>query len=325
MEKDYGLLENKYRYAAQQASVSLLTKASAVTRAIEDKVSSYAYSQCRASLDASRKTVSIPHPELGEMEIPHINRPFTNCQKVPVPGKDLILQEVYNDVNVILKRCPTLYHAASECHALSKVKGGPGIPHVIGIHHSYNESFVVTQCIPSDFEFISLQDAMYGEAFSLIKVSEWQNLLHKLWQAIDFLHSRGYIHNNLVAANVVISVQKDELVPYLSGFSLMCHIKDAIKIFPKHDQNFAKVIGHLHQDVYFGKVTPSFSSDIFCFGQLLGQLHRAFILLKEKTALPNEQGFWENIRLLASSCSGRLVSDIPYGQSLAPFVKKYLM
>lgn len=249
--KEYERMKTKYRFAAQQGSVSLVSRETAISRAIEDKVSSYAYAQGRASLESTRKTVAVPHPDIGDLEVPYIDGPFTNIMKVPVQGKDLILEATKDGEAIILKRRSSLFHAVQEYHGLSQLKGTEGIPEVIGIHHSYCESFVLTKCIASECRHVTLQDAIYWDAFQRVSTKQWRELLYNLYLVVDNIHSLGYIHNNLVASNIVLKVQEESVLPHLVGFSLLCHTKDAVKLFRKHDKEFAAAIKHFHPDVFF--------------------------------------------------------------------------
>ena len=322
LEKEKRKLETKYIYAAQQGGIYKIRRAEELSRFMEDKVSAYAFSQARASLDGRRQTVSVPHPQLGEVEVPLINGNFYESLKAPVHSKDLILKSAYGEVEVFLKRRPTVCHAVAEYFALTKLSGSIGFPQIVGMHHAYSETFVVTKAIPTDCEFVTLRDAMYGEVFKHLTVIEWRNIMHGIWQRLDQIHSMGYLHNNLVAENVVLSIS-DHVCPYLVGFSLFCHSKDAIKVFHKHDAHFASTISHLHPDVRFGRTQPSFASDVYCYGQLLMQLHRAFVLLMDSTCPAETNLFWKRVHSLACLCVKHNPADIPCGRELASVVHKH--
>ncbi len=327
LEKERRSLQNKYVYAAQHASVATVHAASAVARAVEEKVSRYAYAQGRASFDANRGTVSVPHPELGDIDVPLVEgNNFHESLNVPVTAKDLILQgECDGDQTVILKRKQSLFHAISEYHALTKLQDHQGFPKVLGIHHSYNESFVVTEMVPSDCHYVTLQDALYSEAFECTTTVMWKSILFQLWELMDYIHSIGYIHNNIVCNNVILSVTDKVPSPFLCGFSLFCHPTDAIKVFKMQKPEFAKLIGHFHPDVSNGMMPPCFANDVYCYGKVLQQVHRAFHIFRYDSSSKEDRQFWEKVEWLMTQCLHMNCTKVPYGRELAPIVKHSLL
>lgn len=291
-----------------------------VASALSNKLdcTSSGYKQARASLDIARRSLSVPHPDLGDIEIPYVDCTLINCSKVPCSSRDLILCTMYENQSIIVKRRPSLFQTVSEYHVLFQLKQVLGIPEPLGIIYKYGESFVVMKVVDSCSQWTTLEDALCLKAFSIMEPSMWKVILVRLWELLDAIHGMGYIHNNVTPSNVVLSVQEDgDIMPYLVGFSLACHHNDVTHMSAKHSKSFHESIHHLPSDVIYGKMPVGFKSDIYCFGSILRKIHTKSLLL------PQKDDFWDSVSVLANHCC-KTVQNIPFGFALGKIVAETL-
>ncbi|XP_057297987.1 uncharacterized protein LOC130629397 isoform X2 [Hydractinia symbiolongicarpus] len=108
--------------------------------------------------------------------------------------------------------------------------------------------------------------------------SVFKRILTGVASGISFLHSKGVLHNHIVADNVILHGQ--DLFPILIGFSFACRATcvrnscvDVIKLFPDK--------AHLAPELFQG-CPVSYSTDIFSYGKLLDNYLKNMSVMDDK-------------------------------------------
>lgn len=314
LKKKLKSADNRYFSLAKRNAFLESCSAWGLSYRMQGTVSSYAYAQCRASLEMTCQSMFLPHPELGEIEVPRVEPILNLHQKIPVASSHDVLCGMLDEAGVLVKRHINIFYAVAECHVMTKLKDIKGIPLVYGVYHKYNNSFVVNKLISPDNPWLSLVDILSSKnVFLSLCVSMWQTFILAVADIVDNIHSKGYLHNNILAQNVILDMSTLEttgdIQPYLCGFSLACHIEDARPLADKHTKEFGQKINHLPAEVCIGKTAASFQSDIYCFGQLLRELE-----CSAKRYGVSDVPFWKKVAELCHYCVCKPLSCTPHGE-----------
>lgn len=95
-----------------------------------------------------------------------------------------------------------------------------------------------------------------------------------LGNAMYFIHSKGIVHNAILADNVCLRAGCHQYESVLVGFSNSCR-SDSAKKLTITQQELFKESTHLPYGVKTGKDLPTFRSDVFSYGHVV----RGFVLI----------------------------------------------
>lgn len=137
----------------------------------------------------------------------------------------------------------------------------PCLPFLFGVHIRDKPYFLVTQFFGKDQTSHTIASAI--EASILKTASEWFAFLDKLVQAVVFVHSKGWLHNDIKRDNIVLHSTEDGWQPVLVDFGKSRVLKDA-----EYRTKTKRDLPWIAPEVLNGEATQSTKSDIFSLGYL---------------------------------------------------------
>ena len=145
---------------------------------------------------------------------------------------------------------------------LQSAKHHPCLLLLIGI--SYIKPYLlVTQFHGGIDKAYTLGNAVKGEL--LQTDCDWLDVLNHITKALGFIHSKGWIHNDLKDNNIVLHLIDGQWKPLIVDFGKSTRIKIAI-IDCRHRKKTEKVYW-IAPEVIEGRCPPSISSDLFSLGR----------------------------------------------------------
>lgn len=140
----------------------------------------------------------------------------------------------------------------------------------LGFHRNIVVQLGLTEIdgIPSSM-FLKISETdlfQYSRIHRQFRLDQVKWMVKNLTSAIEFLHSKNVILNNLTEYSICI--EQPESVPVIVDFSCAYHVDGAKLLSERFQRRFAKT-NHLPAEVLLGKRKPSFSSDIYSFGHLM--------------------------------------------------------
>lgn len=178
-------------------------------------------------------------------------------------GEGLILKKIRNSSQLSNEK--QLYLLSVEAR-ISKIIGThQNICHTYGIFLKDRTPYLVQEFISN----VTLQRyfSMRPKVTEIILAS----IITGLAKVILYIHSRGFLINNLSLTNIALNVTTEIYVPVLLSLSIACREKNA-KPLSMRQQDIYKNHHHLPQCVLNGSQAPSKYSDLFSYGQILLKL-----------------------------------------------------
>lgn len=133
---------------------------------------------------------------------------------------------------------------------------------------------------------------------------EWCRIMYECADALHFIHSKEYLHNDLKGDNVIIYEAHNSLHPVIIDFGKSTTLAKGkvYKLSIKDQEKYRKVYKHIAPEVVRGTHPQSQASDVYAFGLLLS------LLCKHKP--------YEPLRKLAFSCINGTPEKRPTTQHL---------
>ena len=158
----------------------------------------------------------------------------------------------------------------------------PGLSHLFGICTECKPYLIITQfhgakegklCIP-----LTLRQYLKSEKYKeRITEADMTRILIMICDALQYLHQRGIIHNDLKSDNIVLESRgNDMLSPVIIDFGKACLLKDAMfhRVNKADQPEYMKKHGHIAPEVIAGQCKQSESSDIFALGFTVAEVAR---------------------------------------------------
>ena len=168
-------------------------------------------------------------------------------------------------------------HLSAECDvikeaSLMKELYHPCFPIVYGICTESKPYLLVMQ-------FCSVEGMSYTlhrtlQSRTLLKSQEWFRVIMQLLEAFKLLHSSCLIHQDIKGDNILITYNNTMFVPVIIDFGKCIRKLDACKkVLSKEEQEaYKQKFKHIAPEVVAGTHLPSYASDIYSLGLLLGQI-----------------------------------------------------
>ena len=181
----------------------------------------------------------------------------------------------YRGMSVVVKQFNK--HLSAECDvikeaSLMKELDHPCFPIVYGICTESKPYLLVMQ-------FCSVEGMSYTlhrtlQSRTLLKNQEWFRVIMQLLEAFKLLHSSCLIHQDIKGDNILITYNNTMFVPVIIDFGKCIRKLDACKkVLSKEEQEaYKQTFKHIAPEVVAGTHLPSYASDIYSLGLLLGQI-----------------------------------------------------
>lgn len=119
---------------------------------------------------------------------------------------------------------------------------------------------------------------------------EWCRIMFECADALYYIHSKEYLHNDLKGDNVIMNEIHNSLHPVIIDFGKSTTISQGkiYKLSSRDQEKYRKCHKHIAPEVVRGTHSQSIASDVYAFGLLLS------LLCKHKR--------YEPLRKLAFSC-----------------------
>ncbi len=147
-----------------------------------------------------------------------------------------------------------------EIDELKKIGHHEGILPILEGKSENGIHYVVTEYLKG----INLRDMLQGYRLGM-NLDEALKIFSPIAKALDYLHSNGIVHGDLIPSNIILCKNKNEedsLRPIITGFGIS---KIAGKVQPFHSKiNYNYIAPELWEDG-----NPSPASDIYAFGVML--------------------------------------------------------
>ena len=104
---------------------------------------------------------------------------------------------------------------------------------------------------------------------SKLSSGSFYSILEGMESAISSIHNRGVLHNHIATSNFILQPCGSLYSPVLIGCGLACRESQSKRLTKTQQEAFKEYL-HLTPEVKSGLCKPSFASDIYSFGMVLG-------------------------------------------------------
>ena len=175
------------------------------------------------------------------------------CIKVIRKGLDY--QDTFFTEAMLLSHC---------CH--------PNLPWIHGIIH--HPSIIISSLHITDNCSLTIYSSLHSSTL-ILSTDEWKKIIHGVILAIDYLHHKSILHNDIKDNNVVIQRTDSETQAILIDLGKGCFVSHG-KAYHMNDvmgREYKKKYPHIAPDLVDGHCNQSKSSDMFSFGKLIKQIN----------------------------------------------------
>ena len=157
--------------------------------------------------------------------------------------------------------------------SLMKQLDHPCFPFVYGICTESKPYLLVMQFCSVEGKAYTLHRALQSHTL-LLKNQEWFDVILQLLEAFKLLHSSCLIHQDIKGDNILITYNNTMFVPIIIDFGKCIRKLDACKkVLSKEEQEaYKQKYKHIAPEVVAGTHLPSYASDVYSLGLLLGQI-----------------------------------------------------
>ena len=157
--------------------------------------------------------------------------------------------------------------------SLIKQLDHPCFPFVYGICIESKPYLLVLQFCNVEGKAYTLHRALQSHNL-LLKAQEWFDIISQLLDAFKVLHRSSLIHRDIKGDNIMITYKNTMFVPVIIDFGKCISKQEAcIRILSKEQQEtYKQKYKHIAPEVVAGTHPPSYLSDIYALGLLLGQI-----------------------------------------------------
>ena len=190
---------------------------------------------------------------------------FGRCYKMYYRGMSVAVKQ-FN------KHLSTEFDVIKEA-SLVKQLVHPCFPFVYGICTESKPYLLVMQFCSVEGKAYTLHRALQSHTL-LLKNQEWFDVILQLLEAFKLLHSSCLIHQDIKGDNILITYNNTMFVPIIIDFGKCIRKLDACKkVLSKEEQEaYKQKYKHIAPEVVAGTHLPSYASDVYSLGLLLGQI-----------------------------------------------------
>lgn len=167
-----------------------------------------------------------------------------------------------------LKGDATEKHLMHEAKAMYEIGNHPGIPYFYGVCMRDKSFMLIMECCVQDGRVITLTDAVNSLELSHFS---WSQILYKLTEALNFIHSKGFVHNDLKGNNVLLIKKQEIWQPVIIDYGKCVKVAEA-----KAQRSTSlprEKLCYTAPEVLSGRHPPSKASDIYSLGIMFQKLN----------------------------------------------------
>lgn len=196
---------------------------------------------------------------------------FGTCYPGTFRGIRVVIKE-YNDTGRPLKSLQR--EVRHEAFIIKQLGDHPGIPLLFGVSTKDIPVSLVLKFHGDSGESLTIYKAAKSKKRSEGK--EWSMIFLETAEAVEHIHSCGYVHNDLKSNNVVLEKREDErLHPVIIDFGKSVAIHKAVNPVakPLHVRELYKYVA---PELLDGTGKPSVESDVFALAYVIKSVHDSF-------------------------------------------------
>ena len=191
---------------------------------------------------------------------------FDVCIKVIRKGKDY--QSTFFTETTLLSHC---------CH--------PNLPWIYAVVHKpsiiISSLYIINDCSHT------IHSILNGSTALKLLADEWKKVIYGVILAIDYLHTKSIIHNDIKGNNVVIHRVNSEAKSVLIDLGKGCFLEHGrtYNISNEKKREYKKKYPHIAPDLVDGHCNQTKKSDLFSFGKIIMQINDAHLKLPALTSI----------------------------------------
>ena len=160
----------------------------------------------------------------------------------------------------------------------------PNLPWIYGVVHQ--PSIIVLSLHTINHKCFTIHSILQGSIITM-SVDQWKKIIHGVILAIEYLHNKSILHNDIKGNNVVIEKVGSEAHSILIDLGKGCFLPHG-KAYNLNDakrREHKKKYPHIAPDLVDGHCSQSKNSDIFSFGKLVKEINDVHLNLPALQAL----------------------------------------
>ncbi|XP_068690913.1 serine/threonine-protein kinase 17A-like [Montipora foliosa] len=158
-----------------------------------------------------------------------------------------------------------------EATAMHEIGDHPGVPFLYGICTKDTSLMIIMEYFSQDGKVVTLSDAANTVELSYLL---WSRILLKLTEALSFIHTKGFIHNDLKGNNVLLCEKEPIWQPIVIDYGKCVKVSEAtVKTGNLEQGPSRKRCSHIAPEVLAGKQPPSHASDMYSLGQIFQRMN----------------------------------------------------
>lgn len=149
-----------------------------------------------------------------------------------------------------------------------------GLPLLFGACLEEKPYQLVLQFHGIDGKCVTLHKAMQSTIVDLIN---WVRILKETADALDFMHKKGFLHNDLKSDNIVMFQEDNAIHPVIIDFGKCRSIRNPKRysLMAKEQRKYQKHHRHIAPELVKGTHPQSFKSDVYSYGYILNQISKS--------------------------------------------------
>ncbi|XP_031553462.1 probable serine/threonine-protein kinase DDB_G0280717 [Actinia tenebrosa] len=162
----------------------------------------------------------------------------------------------------------------NEANIITKLGDHPGLPLLFGICSKSTPYRLVLQFHGNGCDSLTLLRALHSKLVA--KKREWDAIMIKTAEALQHIHSVGFLHNDLKSNNVLLDKRGTVLTPVIIDFGKSRPISNPMgpKTLSLEEQvRYKKKYPHIAPEIVEGRAGQSVASDIFSFAKIVEQIY----------------------------------------------------
>lgn len=103
---------------------------------------------------------------------------------------------------------------------------------------------------------------------------DWIKIFREIAEALDFMHKKGFLHNDLKSDNIVLSQENNAIHPVIIDFGKCRTITNPKRysLVAKEQKKYRKYHQHIAPELVKGTHSQSVKSDIYSYGYIMTQI-----------------------------------------------------
>ena len=196
---------------------------------------------------------------------------FGTCQLAHYRGMLVVVKQLRSDREDKHSIERRKRQVIQEATVISQLGDHAGLPLLFGIQTRKSPCSIVMQFHGTKDHSFNLWRAAHKKA--LLSSDEWNSVVDLIGKALLHVHSKGYLHNDLKANNVVLEKKDGRFNPVIIDFGKSLKVdspRAKRKPVSKAEQKaYRERYPHIAPEIVSGTGTESYASDVYSFGKLV--------------------------------------------------------